>query len=245
MNFCDIPSFPGYRINRNGDVYSVITNKILKLHKNKNGLLCVGLTQNGIRKHVSVNKLLRETFNADICGFIEIPNTGGKYLINKSGDVYSVERKLMLSGTKVNNKSRVVTITFNDGSRKVVNTRTLSNRLFKESMVTMQPIANTNGMYEACTNGRIYSHYIEDYLSSGMGGSGYLQVCISINGQLTNRMVHRLIAETLIQNPHGYEQVDHIDGNKVNNSVENLEWVTGKENTRRAFNRLKVQKEVV
>lgn len=245
MHFCDIPSFPGYKINTNGDIYSTITNRTLKSHKNKSGLSCVGLTKNGKRKHVSVNKLLREVFEYDTCGFIEIPNTGGRYLINKYGEVYSVDRKLLLSGTQVNDKSNVVTITFNDGSRKVVNTRMLSSRLFNDSLTTMKPIANTNDMYEACVDGRIYSHYIEDYLSGGMGSSGYLQVCILVGGKLTNRMVHRLIAETLIPNIHGYNQVDHIDGNKVNNSVENLEWVTGKENTQRAFARLKAHKEVI
>lgn len=245
MQFCDIPSFPGYKINRSGDIYSSNTKRILKQHKNKNGLSCVGLTQNGVRKHVSVSKILREVFGPKIEGFIEIPNTGGKYLINKFGDVYSVDRSLLLSGTKVNNKSQVVTITLSDGLRKVVNTRVLSKKLFKEPSVKMKPIANTNCMYGACPDGRIYSHYIEDYLSSGIGSSGYLQVCIVVNGRLTNRMVHRLIAETLIPNDNCYEQVDHLDGNKTNNNIENLEWVTCKENTQRAFARLKAQKEVV
>ena len=59
-------------------------------------------------------------------------------------------------------------------------------------------------------------------------GCGYLQV--GLGGIRNTALVHRLVAEAFIPNPLGLRDVDHIDGNKLNNRVENLRWVSHKEN---------------
>ena len=58
--------------------------------------------------------------------------------------------------------------------------------------------------------------------------SGYLQV--NLRGIRKPTLVHRLVAEAFIPNPLGLRDVDHIDGNKTNNRIENLRWVRHKEN---------------
>jgi hypothetical protein len=56
------------------------------------------------------------------------------------------------------------------------------------------------------------------------------------NGIRHNFQIHRLVAATYIDNPLNKPQVNHIDGNKSNNHVSNLEWVTQSENIRHAIN---------
>lgn len=63
---------------------------------------------------------------------------------------------------------------------------------------------------------------------------GYSHVTIQINGKAKRFRVHRLVAEAFIPNPDGKPYVNHIDGNRQNNSIANLEWVTPAENTRHA-----------
>lgn len=52
---------------------------------------------------------------------------------------------------------------------------------------------------------------------------GYLQITLVKNNNPKSFRVHRLVAELFIPNPNKYPQVNHIDGNKLNNNVENLE----------------------
>ena len=63
----------------------------------------------------------------------------------------------------------------------------------------------------------------------------YLRVNLNKNGKTSAYLVHRLVAETFIQNPFGKPEVNHKDGNKRNNAAENLEWVTPHENQRHAL----------
>lgn len=60
---------------------------------------------------------------------------------------------------------------------------------------------------------------------------GYYMVTLYKNGKPKNIYVHRLVAETFIPNPQNKETINHKNEIKTDNRVENLEWLTGKENT--------------
>ena len=66
------------------------------------------------------------------------------------------------------------------------------------------------------------------------GDDGYMHCSLSVEGKLTLAAVHRLVAATFIPNPDNKPHVNHIDGNKTNNNVDNLEWVTRSENMQHA-----------
>lgn len=61
---------------------------------------------------------------------------------------------------------------------------------------------------------------------------GYLCVSVKIDGKFVTKRVHRLIAETFLDNPLNLPEINHKDGDKTNNAVSNLEWVTSSENKR-------------
>ena len=72
--------------------------------------------------------------------------------------------------------------------------------------------------------------------------NGYVRVQLSTNGVRKNYPVHRLVAMAFIENREHKPYVNHKDGNKENNCVNNLEWVTAKENDSHARNtNLKIQ----
>lgn len=75
----------------------------------------------------------------------------------------------------------------------------------------------------------------ERILKPGTDGWGYLYVALSKDKKRKNKRIHRLVAETFIPNIKNLQQVNHIDGNKKNNKVDNLEWCTYGHNEKEAY----------
>lgn len=91
-----------------------------------------------------------------------------------------------------------------------------------------------NGMYLVSNMGRIWSVSYNKELKQNVDRNGYCRVTLEVNLKTTEKKIHILVAKVFIPNPNGLPEIDHIDGNKKNNRVDNLEWVTGKENVNRA-----------
>ena len=92
--------------------------------------------------------------------------------------------------------------------------------------------------YFVSPNGNVYNRH-GDLMVGAIDKCGYRHVILNRK----NRNVHRVIAETFIPNPNNLPCVNHKDGNKQNNSVDNLEWCTHSENTLHSF-RTGLQKKI-
>lgn len=102
-------------------------------------------------------------------------------------------------------------------------------------MEEWKEIQGTNGKYEVSTFGRIKSNITNKILKTYVNSAGYVLATFPIDGVKKRRQVHRLVASAFIPNADGKPFINHIDANRVNNRVENLEWCTASENTLHSF----------
>lgn len=98
---------------------------------------------------------------------------------------------------------------------------------------TWVPVAGYEGLYEVSNTGKIKSVKAQKLMKQHQN-RGYLISHICKKGKHFNLKIHRAVAEAFIPNPEGKREVNHIDGNKMNNHSSNLEWVTPSENIRHA-----------
>jgi hypothetical protein len=82
--------------------------------------------------------------------------------------------------------------------------------------------------------GNVYSIKTNKNLRKYLNYKGYHFLGLRVNGVSKKYYIHRLVAMAFIPNQHNKPQVNHINGNKLDNRVENLEWVTNNENKQHA-----------
>ena len=131
---------------------------------------------------------------------------------------------------------------------RVKKSKTILNRETKSFVISLPnevwlPIVGYEGYYEVSNLGRVKSverfiiyplgrsQLIREKLLSPSLSEGYRVVSLCRNGTPNRWFVHRLVATAFLDNPKGKTQVNHIDFNKSNNNVSNLEWCTPNENT--------------
>lgn len=88
--------------------------------------------------------------------------------------------------------------------------------------------------YKVYEDGSVWSDKSSRWIRSHVINSGYVSVTLWGNNKAHQWLAHRLVATLFIPNPNGCEYVNHIDSNRLNNHVSNLEWCTPAENNHHA-----------
>ena len=96
-------------------------------------------------------------------------------------------------------------------------------------------IQGYEGLYQISSYGRCRRIDRKYILKPHKTNRGYDIYQLTVKGKIKNYLIHRLVAQTFIPNFKNKPQVNHIDGNKDNNRVDNLEWCTCSENMKHAY----------
>ncbi len=115
-------------------------------------------------------------------------------------------------------------------------------------MIEIRPLPGYEELYGITPNGDVWAYpktwvsgnnrecsHLGKWLNKRPDKNGYLKVMLCSGGRLKHIAAHRLVAITYIPNPEDKPQVNHKDGIKTNNFVDNLEWATNAENQRHAY----------
>lgn len=96
--------------------------------------------------------------------------------------------------------------------------------------------------YVIYNDGRVRNTITNKFINGDVNNCGYHRVSLYNNGEHRRFFKHRLVAEHFIDNPENKKFVNHKDGNKSNNAIDNLEWCTQSENEKHKFAELNAKK---
>lgn len=104
-------------------------------------------------------------------------------------------------------------------------------------MEIWKPIIGTKGFIEVSNEGRVRSLLRGEprVLKTQTDNKGYHRIRVTIEREKISFKVHREVAKAFLENPENLPQVNHMDGNKSNNTVGNLEWISNRDNAHHAI----------
>ncbi len=214
-----------YIISDHGDVFSKYSNICLKFFTND--YHCIKLCINKCKKHFRIHRLVALCF---------LPNTDHYPIVNHK------------DGNKLNN--HVSNLEWYSCSQNVQHAH--DNNLIKkrtqneksEEDISWKFIPGYEELYRISQNGDVYSCKLKRILKNSLKGMYY---GINLSKNLTRKTykIHRLVALTYISNPNNYIVINHIDENKLNNHINNLEWCTHSQNTQQVYENNKINQKSI
>jgi hypothetical protein len=202
-------------------VYNTKTNHIVK-SVIKHGYYVCNLNINNKSKQYKVHRLIADVF---------ILNQDNKPIVNH------------IDGIKTNNNiENLEWVTHKENTNHAIKTGLIlrNNSSYKYNKIENynlddgKPIKNYNNYY-IFSNGNIYNTKTKILLKQFKKADGYMSIGLTKNGKCTLILIHVLLGTHFIPNPNNKPIVNHIDGNKTNNNINNLEWVTLSENVLHAY----------
>lgn len=179
------------------------------------------------------NEVEKELKLSDIPEYLKID-----YSICHLYQLISQDKKYIHKRINDARRRRKCEYTFDDQNRLVINNKIIvfkNKQTYGDDMNIDENITwkecSVNKKYLVSNTGLV-KHKRLNRVLKGFNRNGYRQVTLKgENGKQQHMLVHRLVALTFILNPENKPYVDHIDGGKINNHIDNLRWATPKENS--------------
>lgn len=155
----------------------------------------------------------------------------GLYKINKEGKIWSMKSKKLLTYTKDKGVDRIGLMINGKQQRYNINELLaiqyegkINKHMNKPDLTNFEDLKDYEGSYKINREGKIWSNYYNKFMEYHLSDDGYLKISLVKDGIKFHASIHRLLAIQYIPNIDNLPEVDHIDRNKQNNSIENLRW---------------------